>query len=186
MITSTGREVWPLTLNHPIEAPSIFDIGTGLSRTPRFAGQTRIFYPVLAHVLTVAEILPDPYKAYGLLHDAGEAIVGDQVSTWKNEMTKADEEIILCRISKEFGLPYPWGEQVWEWVKWADSACLRAEAKVLEHYSPNHEHFLSCPYHEEAHQYTGFRALTPANLWIKYGYGGIIYEDAVRDALRLL
>jgi len=163
--------------------PSIFDIGTGLSRTPRFAGQTKIWYPVLAHVMTVADLLPDHLKIYGLLHDAGEAVVGDQVSTWKNDATSRDEDVILFRVSQMLGIEYPWGDEIWRQVKIADRMALRAEASILGHAEPNHPSFLACEKSSIAEQRTAERCLTRANQWTEYGYGGDLYERAVNFAL---
>lgn len=138
MITIQGQAVFPDT----DEAPSLYSIGYGLARTARFAGQTKIWYPVLAHIYSVASIVSSAAEIHALLHDAAESVVGDQVTTWKNEDTKLDENIIIRRIYRNLGLTYPReGTDVAIEVKIADAACLAAEAKVLGHSMPNHPHF---------------------------------------------
>lgn len=199
MITTTGQSVWPddtiehgnprsnsvVDASYQGGAPSLFDIGTGLSRTPRFAGQTKKFYTVLAHVLTCADLVPDELRVYALLHDAAEAVVGDQVSTWKNPMTKADEQVIMARICAEHGIEFPFPPDVQEVVDWADRATLRAEAFVLGHGEPNHDYFVNvCPFVQGAYDITAKRALTVMSL-VPYGFGGDLYRVEVHAALQM-
>ena len=53
------------------------DIAHGLSLTCRFSGQCRRFYSVAEHCLHVADLAPQRYKAFALLHDAAEAYICD-------------------------------------------------------------------------------------------------------------
>lgn len=139
MITVTGCEVFP----DNGRAPDLYSIGYGLARTARFAGQTKIWYSVLAHVHSVSSIVSPENKIHALLHDAAESIVGDQVSTWKNKETKADENLILALIyrdlTEDLDIEYP--PEMPEEVAMADAACLAAEALLLGHNAPNHPHF---------------------------------------------
>jgi hypothetical protein len=70
------------------ELPSLYDIATGLSRMPRFCGQTDRFYSVAEHSMWVATVaeqisvdLPNrdanTIIKSGLLHDCAEAIMAD-------------------------------------------------------------------------------------------------------------
>lgn len=52
------------------------DIALGLSRMPRYAGQTTRFYSVAQHSLLVAELVPQ-CRSYALIHDAQEAFMCD-------------------------------------------------------------------------------------------------------------
>jgi hypothetical protein len=201
VITSSGIGVWPdvdPSKQHGNDrsnssddvvyggAPSLFDIGTGLSRTARFAGQTKIWYNVLAHVLTVADLLPENFRFYGLIHDAAESIVGDQVTTWKNLMTKADENVVMGRICHSLGVEFPFPREIQDQVDWADRACLRAEAEVLGHGDAQHDYFINvCPEVPRAYELTGIRSQVPCGDWLEYGRGGDLYESEVRAAMKV-
>lgn len=138
MITVSGNPVFPEVGGG---APSLFDIGFGLSRIPRFNGHTKIWYPVLSHTNTVANLVSWEYAAYAYLHDAGESIRGDTVTTWKTEAESISETILLQRISESVGLQWPWPDEAWVAVKRADSLALSAEAVVLGHADAMHPHF---------------------------------------------
>lgn len=195
MITTTGQSVWPSRdMRYESSAlsdsavsggaPSLFDIGTGLSRTVRFAGQTRHWYSVLQHALTVASLLPDHLRIYGLLHDAAESVVGDQVTTWKNHLTRSDEDEILERICLSIGVQWPWPNDVVDQVRWADLAALRAEALVLEHGEPYGDFFVNhCPFVPAAISMTSRHLKGGPEYWTAYGYGGARYEAEVNGAL---
>src|SRR5690606_16370569 len=58
-------------------APSLESVAVSLGRIPRFAGHTRTWYPVLAHVLCCAAYVEDRYGIHALLHDAAESCVND-------------------------------------------------------------------------------------------------------------
>lgn len=118
-------------------APSLYDIGWGLARTARFAGQTKKWYSVLPHTYVVAHLVPKEHELDAMLHDASEVIIADQVSTWKNEWTKADERAIQGRIYSSLGKPYDFNEDI---IKKADLHARAAEAELLGH--PNAAFFL--------------------------------------------
>ena len=135
MITVDGDSIFRDT----DESPSMYSIGWGLSGTARFAGQTRIWYPVLAHMICAYRMSSQAAGALALLHDAAESIVGDQVTTWKNDLTKQDEDMLLERILDRLGLVVT--ELEWEEVRRVDAALLAAEALLLGHSDPDHPHF---------------------------------------------
>lgn len=138
MNTIDGHEILPENTNFP----SLYAIGWGLARMGRFAGQTEKWYSVLAHSFTVADLVDEKYRADALLHDAAEVIVGDQVATWKNGMTREDESNILHRIYLSIGLDLPdKGSQVFNVIKAADLAARVAEADLLGHRNPDHASF---------------------------------------------
>ena len=128
MYTYTGRDVFPDTDT----APNLVDIAVSLGRMPRFAGHTDHWYPVLSHSYVVAANMPDPaHRIFGLLHDAPECVCSDVVTPWKPQEAKDNEMEILERISRKYGLPWPWPEVVWDAVHRADRHALNAEAMVL-------------------------------------------------------
>lgn len=129
MICYLGEEVWPDDQG----SPSLYSIGVALGRIPRFCGHTREYYPVLAHVLTVAAIMPPEYALFGLLHDAPEACVSDVPTPWKTAAAKAQEAILIERIYKAQGLTWPLSEEAQEAVDKADRICLYAEAHAIGH-----------------------------------------------------
>lgn len=138
MITLTGKSVYP----GDGSAPSLYDVGWGLARTARFAGQTKVWYSVLPHVFAVADIVSPDAKLHALLHDAAEAVLGDQVATWKNEVTKADEREILRVLYADLGLDWDLiPKDVADEVHAADIACRSAEALLLGHSTPNASFF---------------------------------------------
>lgn len=56
---------------------NLADVALGLSRQPRYAGQTSRPYSVAQHCLFVAELVDPRLKAYALIHDAQEAFLCD-------------------------------------------------------------------------------------------------------------
>jgi len=179
MITVTGIPVYSDNDN----APSLFDVGTGLSRMFRFAGQTRIPYPVLAHVFTVANIVDNEHKAHALLHDAGEAVVGDQVTPWKNHATKHSEETILKRIYRDLGLGWPIPEAAHWQVLEADRKALRAEAVLLGHAEPENESFKRVELDEKAVEYTREHMKIPLTQWLGFGWSGQQFASAIHKTI---
>lgn len=142
MITYSGRSVWPTNTQVPDVptdiGPSIEDIAVGLGRQSRFAGQTREFYTVLCHSLVCGQVADEFYPGRPLvarwlrLHDAHESCISDVPTTWKNPLTRADEEELDRRIFAEH-MPLELDEEEQEIVKLVDFAALQAEAHVLGH-----------------------------------------------------
>lgn len=137
MITASNTDVWPNGSGRPEGVPTIEDIGQGLGRIPRFAGQIHEWYPVLAHVLTVAAILPEQYGIYGLLHDAPEAIMNDTPTPWKSREQKKLEHTLYERIARYYGVVWPIPKHIQTLIDHADYDCLIAEGFLLGH--PNME-----------------------------------------------
>jgi hypothetical protein len=143
-LTYTGRLVKPGNGAHP----SLIDIAVGLSRQPRFAGQTRRQWSVLDHTLFGDELIkleptwnreaPAPaglrgFRLAWLLHDAHEAITGDVPTDVKRDTTLGKAQVMLDgEIMDAF---YPGGIAQWGWwhdfVKDIDRKCLLAEAAVV-------------------------------------------------------
>lgn len=142
MITYSGRSVWPSDTPEPDVptdvSPSLEDIAVGLGRTPRFAGQTRLYYTVLCHSFCAArlasKLLPADanLQRWCLLHDAHEAIIGDVPTTWKHDRTKQDGDELDVRIALELRLE-PLDERQAAVLKQIDAALLAAEAHELGH-----------------------------------------------------
>lgn len=129
--TYTGAAFWPL---EPEGCQvRIEDIAHALSLTCRFNGHTRQFYSVAQHSVLVAELLPEPLRLYGLLHDASEAYLHDIVRPLKQAFhvdgrAYADvEDRILSVVLAEFGLTMPIPPEVFE----ADNRLLVTEQRDL-------------------------------------------------------
>jgi hypothetical protein len=73
--TFSGKKFYPL--NPEPDQIDIIDIAAGLSKAPRFCGQTTYTYSVAQHSIHVSSILGDKCKLAGLLHDAAEAYMAD-------------------------------------------------------------------------------------------------------------
>src|SRR4051812_31750950 len=87
--TYSGTEFWPLS---PKAADvKLIDIAHALSNKCRFAGHCREFYSVAQHSVLVSRQLPDEFKLWGLLHDAGEAYFADIPNPIKIQYTLFDE-----------------------------------------------------------------------------------------------
>lgn len=127
MITQSGTYCWPER-----GAPTLADIGWGIYRIPRFAGQTLKWYSVGAHSEVVAGLVPDEVKIHALLHDAPECVVSDTPTTWKTEIHQRSEALIMRRIYRNLGLKMPTKAEK-KIVKKADMRALYAEALILGH-----------------------------------------------------
>lgn len=88
--TVTGRVID--FLNPDPEQISLDDIARGLSRAPRYAGQTEKPYTVIQHSLLVAHLAPAEHRLHALLHDAPEAYLCDVPSPFKRAMRLIDLE----------------------------------------------------------------------------------------------
>lgn len=192
MITQSGQSIWPKRSKFYAGdnvVPSIEDIGFGLSRIVRFAGQTKRFYNVLNHTLTVADIVPKEFMMPALLHDAPEAVVSDVPSPWKTQAAKDYEHELLERMTKVH-----WGEDRWPWsdeerdvIAQADYIALAAEAHVLGHaeaekwwpWAP-HSHM---PMFDLAIALTKQRFATSLLQAADPAYGSLLYLEYVDTAL---
>jgi hypothetical protein len=59
------------------EDVEIEDIAWGLGRTLRYGGHIREDYTVAHHAVVMSHLVPEQYALEALLHDAGEALLGD-------------------------------------------------------------------------------------------------------------
>jgi hypothetical protein len=130
-ITYTGRNVKPGNGEHP----ALLDIAIGLSRQPRFAGQTKRWFSVLDHTLFGLELIKlGENHARGLqlawlLHDAHEAITADVPTDVKGDDLRGAQDLLDQMIYGAYGQDSAW---VWKQnVKDTDRLCLSAEARVL-------------------------------------------------------
>lgn len=103
----------------------ILDIAHGLAHITRFGGQARNHITVGEHSLTVASLVPPPYKYTALLHDAAEAYLGDIPKPLKNLLPDYQriEKKFMEIIAEKFQFPYP----IPELIKAADRQAIQRE-----------------------------------------------------------
>ena len=132
-LTFTGRNVKADNTEHP----SLVDIAVGLSRQPRFGGQTRQWWSVLDHTLFGDELVKGEglfnervARLAWLLHDAHEALTGDIPTPFKGDDTRAIQQDLDVRI---YGAYFPGGpaEAGYHDIKSIDARAMRAEAMVV-------------------------------------------------------
>jgi hypothetical protein len=111
------------------EEVQFIDIAHGLAVAPRWGGQCRIRYPVIAHCLYVAAMLPPNLKFDGLMHDSSEAYLCDLPAPIKALIPgyKKIEHDLMLVISSVMGFSWP----VPHLVKLADAVALYEERKAL-------------------------------------------------------
>lgn len=124
----TGESVWPSSDG----VPTPFSCGVGLGRIQRFAGQTRLPYPVLAHIQVCAELIEPQYRVHAFLHDMPEVCCSDVPTPWKTSAAKKYEKKLLRRFYKAYGIKMP-DDAAQAAVDHVDAVCLAAEANVLKH-----------------------------------------------------
>jgi hypothetical protein len=98
MQTYSGRQFWPLDPRP--EDVCIEDIAHALSLISRFGGHTRGFYSVADHSVFVSKLVPGNYAAWGLLHDAAEAYIGDIIRPLKRFWYSGDASGCLVPLRK--------------------------------------------------------------------------------------
>lgn len=132
--TYTGRRVNPLGLTP--DSICIEDIAHGLALQCRFSGQCRVFYSVAQHSVVASRIVSSsrPHnRLAALLHDAGEAYLGDTVRPVKWALKKYTSILTLAEgwaqwvVFRKFGIT-DWSP---EDVKAADNAMLATEARDI-------------------------------------------------------
>jgi hypothetical protein len=131
--TFTGGRFYPFDPS-PDEV-RLADIAGGLAHTCRFGGHCRRFYSVALHSLHVSAELSEGgprLQLYGLLHDAGEAYLGDVPRPIKAEFDGLEraEARVLDAIWAAFDLRPPTDED-WATVMAADDRLLAYEAEEL-------------------------------------------------------
>jgi hypothetical protein len=130
MIAANNEEVWPSG-----GVPQLESIGQSLGRITRFNGHTAIDYPVLAHSLVVAALMPKSLGIFGLMHDAQECATSDVPTPWKTEAARKREMMLLRRIYTKHlpDVSFPLTEEIQSAVDIADHLALAAEAQVIGH-----------------------------------------------------
>lgn len=108
------------------------DIAHGLAVAPRWGAQSRVRYPVLAHCLYVAQMLPLELAFDGLMHDSSEAYFCDLPAPYKRCMPeyKRIEHDIMGAISEKLDFSWPPPDL----VKAADAVALYEERRALFNY----------------------------------------------------
>ena len=149
MITYTGARIEPLSKfgGRFNATPNIIDIALGLSRMPRFGGQTRRWWSVLLHSIVCYKIA---YEQIGdlemsavigpkdedrvlmlcLLHDSHEAITADVPAFFKPLPLKAWQLELDQRFFGSLGC-WPISKVEEDFIKWVDDEALRAEALLV-------------------------------------------------------
>jgi 5'-deoxynucleotidase YfbR-like HD superfamily hydrolase len=122
--------------------PTLEDIALGLSRMPRFGGQTLFEWTVADHVVCATRYLGNLIALglsiddttrllplHVLLHDAHEAMTGDIPTTFKTADMKALQHRLDARLYNALGLWTPTSTES-DYIKQIDRQMLLAEAKV--------------------------------------------------------
>lgn len=94
----------------------IEEIAHALSNLCRYTGHTNGFYSVAEHSVHVARIVPSGLRLCGLLHDAGEAYIGDVASPLKALLPryKEIEEGVERAIANYYNIPFPFPPEIKE------------------------------------------------------------------------
>ncbi len=137
--THSGQDI---NLLRPREHDINFrDIAFSLAKLCRFSGHTTSFYSVAQHSVLVADCLPPELQAYGLLHDAHEAFIGDTTSPVKRALDQVNPNgsaglaylagIWDERIHEKAGLAWPLTKTQKQQIKCADMVLLATEKRDL-------------------------------------------------------
>jgi len=129
--TYTGGEFRPFD-PRPADV-RLLDIAAGLAHTCRFGGHCQQFYSVAQHSLYVSREFETPrLRLLALLHDAGEAYLGDVPRPIKRELDRIEsvETAILETVWTGLGIDPP-TDREWERVMAADDRLLAYEADHL-------------------------------------------------------
>jgi uncharacterized protein len=139
--TYTGIQFWPLEARP--EEILIEDIAHSLSLLCRFNGHCNRFYSVAEHSIHVANLLPQEFKMWGLLHDATEAYIADIPMPLKRNLPdyKTIENDLMRVVASRFGLLWPMPQE----VKHFDSVLLATEKVVLMGKEPAPWHMMPEP-----------------------------------------
>lgn len=127
-------------INPAPESIALEDLAAGLSRQPRYTGQTTRAYSVAQHSLLVASMVAPEHRLAALLHDAPEAYACDVASPMKEAMRvlaamaghsspyDAIERGLFKAIARRYGI----GPEIPGEVIEADRAAMRVEAPYLQ------------------------------------------------------
>lgn len=130
------------------------DIAESLAKICRFGGHARHHYSVAQHSVLVADLLPPALRAYGLLHDAHEAFLGDVTRPLKRALATLGEGRAMAELTRRADaaihaaahLPWPLSAADAAAVKAADNIALATEARDLMAAKPGVWDFLPPPH----------------------------------------
>ncbi len=125
--TYTGKRFTP---SAPLaELFDIRDVAHSLSLLCRYNGHCREFYSVAEHSVRVSHVCPEEHRLWGLLHDLGEAYMGDLPRPIKGQFPHFVEleDRLLQVAAGVFGLTWPMPPE----VKVADDILLATEFRDL-------------------------------------------------------
>lgn len=117
-------------ISFPNGSPSLLDIAVSLSREGRYAGAGVRWWPVVLHTFAVCDLLPDPLKLDGLMHDSPECITGDVPKPVKTPEIERLENRLLRSIYRHFGLKIP-SAKAHALIKQADNDLLCGEVYTV-------------------------------------------------------
>lgn len=126
---------------------AIEDIAHALSHICRFTGHVERYYSVAQHSVLVSHLVPQRFARDGLMHDAGEAYLGDVSAPLKQLLPeyKAIERRVEAVVYTHFGLP-PILDAC---IKIADFSALAMEQRDL------------MPAHDDAWEYESIPGVAP-------------------------
>jgi 5'-deoxynucleotidase YfbR-like HD superfamily hydrolase len=129
----SGKRFWP---EHPMAKDiDIRDIAHSLARINRYNGHTKESFSVAQHSVLVSRLLPQAYRLFGLLHDAGESYLGDCITPVKKlfrEFYEPLEENVMAAVAERFGFESTFHNQNARYqVKRADIVLLATEVRDL-------------------------------------------------------
>lgn len=115
--TDSGKVVD--ALNPKSSEIDINDIAHNLSNLCRFAGSTKQFYSVAQHCCHLSDLCDEEYRLAALLHDAGEAYIGDLIQPIKSipeiyKIVSFIENSLLRAVLYKFSVP-DWDENPHMW-----------------------------------------------------------------------
>lgn len=122
----------------PIETLTEFpfeDVARHLSRINRYGGGS--LWNVAAHSCLVADLVPEEFKLFGLIHDAHEAWIGDLCKPAKDLLGNAYAVVELAfqsRLNDLLGIDWPYGAL--EAVAKADRESVDIEQKTEAFWNP--------------------------------------------------
>jgi uncharacterized protein len=134
---NSGRRIDLRTFGTEAGDFRIEDIAHALSNLCRFAGHVPKFYSVAQHSILVSDLLPEPLKFAGLMHDAGEAYLVDLPHFIKHAPELRGyltlEKELEAKLFPAFELPYPFDPR----VKHADRTATDFEWKQFMRNEPS-------------------------------------------------
>lgn len=131
MITYTGLKFWPCD---PWSTEvCVKDIAHHLSLQCRYAGAVERHCSVAEHCVNISRVVPPQYAAYGLLHDAPEAYVGDLLNPIKHQPELVGFVDIEARVQKAINARFRlvWTDEIVEIIKDVDDRIVLDETAAL-------------------------------------------------------